>query len=374
LVVFFDSRSLSLAFYSSWRVVDLASSILRGHLFSPIVKNVYCSSQAFFASLEAIVNPLGGRIFLSFFGVRMSPLSCRKRGFTLIELLVVIAIIAILIGLLLPAVQKVRESAARAKCSNNLKQMGIALHAYHDVNGAFPGGGSNNEVYGGQTWSAGSLSTSVSGTPPAWNSPNSGGWAFQILPQLEQGNLFSNKNQQVICSTPVPVYFCPSRRSPGLTNGGMASIDYYANAYNSYGSNLGNGIIRPYNQSRANLNTITDGTSNTIAIGDKNLCLATIGNDPTDGPSYTWGVDYGGQGNWDTTTLTNNHSFAAQADLKPSSGCSQGTHGFGSSHTGVFNAAYADGSVKSVQFSVSITTLQLLLNINDGQVLPSNAP
>jgi prepilin-type processing-associated H-X9-DG protein len=85
-------------------------------------------------------------------------------------------------------------------------------------------------------------------------------------------------------------------------------------------------------------------------------------------------MDAGGTGNWDATTLTNNHNFPAQADLSASSGCNTGTHGFGSSHTNLFNALYLDGSVKSVTFSVSTTTLQLLLNISDGLPLPSDAP
>jgi len=308
----------------------------------------------------------------------------KRQGFTLIELLVVIAIIAVLIGLLLPAVQKVREAAARMSCSNNLKQMGLAMHNYHDANGKFPAGIVRNQ--GAAPPSTGTYSTPETLTGRRYN------WTIAIMPYIEQDNVyrlwnFTNFNinrglsgdAATLSWRPIKTYQCPSA---AWQNGGVdTKSDATACpprdwAITAYLANAGRRNYRRADQTNdgpfvhnlaRKIADITDGTSNTLFIGERNF-NDPVFNTQTGDNMDAWGwYAFGAEGdvlvsaatpiNW----MMPSPITQANYDLRINT--------FGSSHTGGCNFVSGDGSVRFVSDSLDLVTLQRLCMHQDGQVV-----
>jgi prepilin-type N-terminal cleavage/methylation domain-containing protein/prepilin-type processing-associated H-X9-DG protein len=287
----------------------------------------------------------------------------RPNGFTLIELLVVIGIIGVLMGLLLPAVQKVREAANRMSCQNNLKQIGLAFHNHHDALHFFPAGG----------WYSYTPPTYLGGAPTVGEQQQAG-WGFQILPYIEATNTWMGGQAKtdsaravVAIGTPNKLFFCPSRRGPQTVTyadnyqpqltGGLitrALCDYAAS------NKEGTGVVQQFVPVR--IADITDGTSNTLMVSEKRMNLAYLGQKQTDdnqGYSVGW--------NYDTIRKTTQRPAP---DYSAPLGDGGGL--FGSSHPGRFNAVFADGSVRPISYSVSKTVFKLLGDKGDGQYFSSD--
>ena len=270
----------------------------------------------------------------------------QQRGFTLIELLVVIAIIAILVGMILPAVQKVRESALRTQCVNNLKQMGLAFQMYHDDNGFFPTGGISDPV----------LSTSDYYQRGQWN------WTYQILPYIEQKPLHDNPDPFVICKTPVKLYYCPMRRGPEVYSNG-SRFDYAGNAGTdpALGSN---GMIVRTNWGRMRIPMVLDGLSQTVMLGEKQLNASQFGVSIDDNePPFVcgWNNDFDGYriaGLPDGTLLPPARDYRS-SDISASMR-------YGSAHAEGFQVVMGDGSVQRVRYTVNPEVLRRACVRDDG--------
>jgi len=333
-----------------------------------------------------------------------------RKGFTLIELLVVIAIIAVLIALLLPAVQQAREAARRSQCKNQLKQIGLAMHNYHEVYNMLPPG----------------YITNTAGTTPYWS------WAFSILPQtdgatvyntLNSGNTIvttvvsgANVQQLAALTNPLPNFLCPSDTAPptntnrgigvsinGDTNGAVATSSYVAahnvgvsgtGTTNAWGSALfsatfnstipQSGYVGAFGQnSSTGFRDVTDGTSNTIFVGERAWKIGQYQRN-----SGVALVNRGGLGTGTNGTGMSASDTLGVADSRINYNDNVGTangsaNGFSSFHTGGAHFLMGDGAVRFISENIAFTfplntsagnivagnTFAQLIAIRDGQVM-----
>lgn len=309
----------------------------------------------------------------------------RRKGFTLVELLVVIAIISILISLLLPAVMQSREAARRTQCRNNLKQIGIALHNYHDMHRMFPPGFIDEVGLRAANW----------------------GWAAQILPMMEQGNLYNvlqigevtlgdalNDAAKIrLMQTQLPAFRCASDSAPLLNNDHTllalngreidVALSNYVGIYGGYRWESADYFTGTFDRnSSVRISDITDGTSNTLIIGERPWelryvdghiapCAAAVVYGTSAMPNWGWMLRRRilGHGRWGINEVGDVSSPGEYVDK-----CARC---FGSRHTGGAQFVLGDGSVRFVSENIDRDrdgangdfVYQNLLNIADGNTM-----
>lgn len=304
----------------------------------------------------------------------MKPVGRKRAAFTLIELLVVITIISVLIALLLPAVQQSREAARRGQCANHLKQIGLGIHNFEQVNSTLP-------------------SSRIG--------PQHATWFVEILPFMEQMNLYNSWNitntyylqQSTVRATAVEAYNCPTRRASMLStqfeisSTGLPDTQQYPGVMGDYAGNGGqfagsivdnplcNGVMCQalsqvvnsqvvQTQPQTDLKDITDGTSHTFLVGEKHAPISMYGQS---GPTWGDGAIYNGDFPRNFSRIAGQPKFNLGQGPKDLSGpfhCK-----FGSDHPGICQFLFTDGHVAALSNTTDLTVLNKLAVRNDGQII-----
>ncbi len=292
---------------------------------------------------------------------------CRA-AFSLVEVLVVVGILSLLLALILPALEEVREAANRGRCANSLRQIGLALHQHHDSHDVFPSNGGWDASCSIPTTSGGSTyvfthEAGVAG-PYYWGvgdprrgpRDQPGSWAYAILPYVEQQAMYQNRTW----TQALKLYQCPSRRDvPAL-----AAVNDAYGSYNGGGwawgktDYAGNGLVIPNLPRLLRIADIIDGTSQTVLAGEKSLAPENYTQ-----PTWYWDEPFflGGSGG------TQRFGVLVRQDVP------QGLafrDNWGSAHPGGVQFLFADGSVRPIAFGASGATVRALMTPNGGEVVP----
>ncbi|QDU22390.1 DUF1559 family PulG-like putative transporter [Urbifossiella limnaea] len=253
----------------------------------------------------------------------------RSRGYSVTECFVAAAVVVVAVGILVPAVSKVRAAAVRARCVNNLKQIGGGLQTYHQTRGSFPPGGAANPDL-------------TATTPPA---REAGGWtwAYALLPYIGHDQLYRDADPQAVRRGKVDLYLCAARRSAADPSG-LAKLDYGANGA-ADAANL-TGVIAPTGVMPLRLCDLSGGTSGVVVLAGKRLNLAALGTSRDDDDAFStagWGPDFEV---YRTAAVPPAPDVTEPGNLEPRGG-------FGASHPGgIFCAAFADGSVRPLRYTI----------------------